>query len=97
MAISTPNQAPRRISPELSAAIERLVKDPERKEAPTLGAVRADLEMTGLQWSSNGELLHPQDRTALLIELDDLIEQYGKEASALDFVIPPSERGSRGP
>ncbi len=97
MAISTPNEAPKRVSPELSAAIERLVKDPERKAAPTLGALRADLEMTGLQWSANGELLHPQDRTAQLIELDDLIGQYGEEASALDFVIPDSERKSRGP
>jgi len=97
MAISAPNEAPRRASPELSAAIERLVRDPERKETPTLGAVRTDLAMTGLRWSPNGELLHPQDRTAQLIELDDLIEQYGEAASALDFIIPDSERRSRGP
>ena len=95
MAISAPNEAPRRVSPELSAAIERLINDPQRKEMPTLGAVRADLEMTGLQWSANGELLHPQDRTAQLIELDDLIEQYGKDVSALDFVIPNSKHTSR--
>jgi hypothetical protein len=92
MAISAPNQAPRRISPELSAAIRRLANDPERRGAPTLGAVRADLQMTGLKWSANGELLFPQDRTAQLIELDDLIEQYGEEASALDFVVPDSEQ-----
>lgn len=91
MAISAPNEAPRRVSAELSAAIERLVNDPERKEPPTLGAVRGDLEMTGLRWSRNGELLHPQDRTAQLIELDDLIERYGEEASALDFVISRRE------
>jgi hypothetical protein len=91
MTIRTPNEAPRRASPELSAAIERLASDPQRKEAPTLGAVRVDLEMTGLQWSPNGELLHPQDRTAQLIEIDDLIEQHGKEASALDFVPPNAE------
>jgi len=97
MAISAPNQAPRRVSPELSAAIKRLVNDPERKEAPTLRVVRADLEMTGLRWSPNGELLHPQDRTAELIELDDLIEQYGDDASALDFVVPDTERTPREP
>jgi hypothetical protein len=88
MAIKATNETPRRASAELSAAIERLVNEPERRQPPTLGEVRADLAKTGLQWGPNGELLHPQDRTAQLIELDDLIEQYGEEASAIDFLLP---------
>jgi hypothetical protein len=55
--------------------------------------VRADLQQTGLQWSRNGELLHPQDRTSLLIELDGLIAQYGSKASAVDFIPRENERG----
>jgi hypothetical protein len=76
----------RRASPELSAAIERLARDPERKTPPTLAEVRADLERTGMRWSPNGELLFPQDRTSQLIEIDELIALYGEQAAALDFV-----------
>ena len=80
------------LSADLSAAIEALASDPQRRQPPTLADVRADLQMTGLQWSRNGELLHPQDRTSLLIELDGLIAQYGSKAPAVDFV-PQKERG----
>ena len=78
----------------LSGAIEALARDPQWKQPRTLADVRADLQMTGLQWSRNGELLHPQDRTSLLIELDGLIAQYGSEASAADFVPRENEGGS---
>jgi hypothetical protein len=82
--------------------MEALASDPQRKRPPTLADVRADLLMTGLQWSRNGELLHPQDRTSLLIELDGLIAQYGSKASAVDFVSRGNEQASaagerRGP
>jgi hypothetical protein len=86
MTSPSPNEERRRAGPELSAAIERLASDPERKRRPTLAEVRADLEKEGLRWSPNGEVLHPQDRTALLIELDDLIGLYGEQAPALDVV-----------
>jgi hypothetical protein len=86
MAIRPSIDAASRVSPELSTVIEALVNEPQREQPPTLEDVRADLQQTGLQWSRNGELLHPQDRTSLLIELDGLIAQYGSEASAVDFV-----------
>ena len=75
----------RRASPKLSAAIERLASAPERKTL-TLAEVRADLEKTGMQWSPNGELLFPQDRTSWLIEIDELIALYGEQAPALEFL-----------
>ena len=87
MATKAQNATSTRVSAELSAAIERLASEPERRKPPTLAEVRVDLEKTGLQWSENGELLFPQDRTAPIIELDDLITKYGAEAPALDFVI----------
>jgi hypothetical protein len=86
MAIRPSIDAASRVSPELSTVIETLVNESQREQPPTLEDVRADLQQTGLQWSRNGELLHPQDRTSLLIELDGLIAQYGSEASAVDFV-----------
>jgi hypothetical protein len=94
MAIRPPIDVASRVSAGLSAAIEALASDPQRKQPPTLEEVRADLQMTGLQWSRNGELLHPQDRTSLLIELDGLIAQYGSKTSAVDFVPRENERGS---
>ncbi len=93
MAIRPPIDVASRVSAGLSEAIEALASDPQRKQPPTLAEVRADLQQTGLQWSRNGELLHPQDRTSLLIELDGLIAQYGSNASAVDFVPRENERG----
>ena len=94
MAIRPSIDAAHRVSAGLSAAIEALASDPQRKQPPTLADVRADLQMTGLQWSRNGELLHPQDRTSLLIELDGLIAQYGSKASAVDLVPRENEQRS---
>jgi hypothetical protein len=87
MALRPPIDPAGRVSAELSAVIQALVNDPQREQPPTLEDVRTDLQQTGLQWSRNGELLHPQDRTSLLIELDGLIAQYGSKASAVDFVL----------
>ena len=74
------------VSDALSRILEAMVKDPERKQAPTLRDVRAALLERGMQWSGEGELLHPQDQTSLIIELDDLIKDYGEDASASEFV-----------
>lgn len=57
---------------------------------PTLGAVRAALQKSGVTWSREGELLFPQDRTALVIELDELIDAYGARAYAAR-VLPGSK------
>ena len=89
--MSASNQSPKRVGPELSAVIRRLAADPECEQPVTLAQVRAELEKIGLQWR-DGELLNPQDRTAQIIEIDDLIEQCGENASALDFVVPDSGR-----
>ena len=72
-------------SPELSAIMKAVAADPTRARPPTLVDVRAALQGSGTQWSQEGELLHPQDRTSLVIELDDLIGRYGAESLAQRF------------
>jgi hypothetical protein len=99
MAMRPSKNRPVRVSAELSAVIETLLNDPQHKAPLTLGEVRVDVEKSGLQWSRNGELLYPQDRTSQLIELDDLIERYGAETPALDLFTAKASAGpeSRDP
>lgn len=91
--MSIPIDVASRVSPQLSAFMDRLVNDPDREEPPTLGDVRA-----ALQKSAGAGLakLHPQERTAALAEIESLIEQFGAEAPAIDFVaVKASEDLSR--
>jgi hypothetical protein len=81
-----------RASPELSAAIRRLIAARRVARRPTLGAARAALQKSGVSWSGEGELLFPQDRTALLIELDELIDARGTRARATDFLSLAARR-----
>lgn len=82
-----------RVSPELSALIEKLVNDPDR-EVPlqTLGDVRVVL-MKRTPGVRETEYLHPQDEASLLVELDRLIEEYGEDVSAIDFVVAEASEG----
>jgi hypothetical protein len=83
-----------RISPELSALIEGLVNDPDLEVPPqTLEEVRVALVDRGSFEARETEFLHPQDETSLLVELDRLIEEYGKEATATDFVAVKASEG----
>ena len=83
-----------RISPELSAIIERVVNDPEQEMPPqTLEEVRVALVERGTSEARETEFLRPQDETSLLVELDRLIEEYGEEASARDFVVFKASEG----
>ena len=83
-----------RISPALSAIIEGLVNDPELEVPPqTLEEVRVALVDRGTFEARETEFLHPQDETSPLVELDRLIEEYGKEAIATDFVAVKASEG----
>jgi len=85
----TPNRSSKaalRATPQLSAIIRALASARRVARRPTLGAVRAALQKLGVTWSREGELLFPQDRTALVIELDELIDAYGVRAKAVDFL-----------
>jgi hypothetical protein len=93
MAIRPPIDVATRVSADLSKLIERLVNDPDREEPPTLGDVRAVLLRKGRPPRRETEFLHPQDRTSALGELDGLIEEYGDEAPAADFVAAKASEG----
>lgn len=56
------------------------------KTGLTLDEVRAALAATGTTWSPNGELLFAQGRTALVIEIDELIDTHGAGKHAMDLV-----------
>ena len=73
-----------RATPQLARIIREVTAAASRR--PTLSAVRAEVQQKGMTWSQEGELLFPQDRTALLIELDELIERSGARAPAADFI-----------
>ena len=73
------------VSPELRKAIQELAAG-GGDLAGTLGAARLALQRAGVTWSKEGELLFPQDRTALLIELDELIAAHGAQASVATLI-----------
>jgi hypothetical protein len=84
-----------RVSPELSAAIEVMVNNPDLEEPPTLADVRAMLAHVGSD-AEQLAALHPQERGVLLVELEDLIGEFGEQAPANDFVaVKASEALSR--
>jgi hypothetical protein len=82
------------VSPELSGTIDGLVNDPNREVPPqTLDEVRVALIRLGTGGTRETEFLHPRDEASLLVELDHLIEEYGKEAPAIDFVVVKASEG----
>ena len=86
MATKTSTGSPAHVSAELRDAITTLLAERQRESPLTLNDVRLALQRNNAAWTQEGELLHPQDRTALLIEIDELIEKHGKEASAVGFL-----------
>jgi hypothetical protein len=79
------NDKRKRASPELADAIESIAAAAGSRPA-TLMALRAALQRGGVSWSREGELLFPQDRTALVIELDELIDAHGPEAALVEVL-----------
>ncbi len=80
-----------RATPELSRVMKVLIADAQYTSELTLGDIRASLLAPHVFWSGEqGELLYAQDQTALVIELDELIERYGAEAPARDFIAHES-------
>lgn len=92
MTIRLPVDVASRVSAELSAILEKIVNDPDREEPPTLDEVRA---IVGEDDASAAEMefLHPQEKTSALAELDGLIEEFGGEVLASDFVISKASEG----
>ncbi len=92
MTIRLPIDVATRVSAELSNILEKFVNDPDREEYPTLDEVRAMVEDEDVGATELG-LLHPQEKTSVLSELDGLIEEFGGEVLASDFVISKASEG----
>ncbi|HUJ87118.1 MAG TPA: hypothetical protein VLX30_09735 [Burkholderiales bacterium] len=81
-----------RVSVELARLIVKLTG---RGEEPpqTLGEVRAALLAHKPASLREAEFLHPQDQASRLVELDALIEEFGAQARAADFVPQLASEG----
>ncbi|HMA87956.1 MAG TPA: hypothetical protein VKP89_04350 [Burkholderiales bacterium] len=74
-----------RASPALARLIDKLLER-ETGAPETLAEVRAVLRARGGADVRQTEFLHPRDEESLLVELDRLIDEFGNEARAQDFV-----------
>jgi hypothetical protein len=75
-----------RVSAELSATIEKLVNDPDREEPPTLGDVQSVVRRHTSDAERHDLRFHPQGRASTLAEVEALVEEFGPEAPAIEFV-----------
>lgn len=64
-------------SPELRRLVERLIADASIAPNPSLSRIRELLAGPGIIMSEV-EILHPQDRTSFVIELDQIIEKQAR-------------------
>ena len=85
--IRNPIDIASRVSPELSSLIETLISQLDSNEPVTLGAVRSFIahDFPG-DLDKEEELHHFDVDEALIDELDELIEQFGESAAAMDFI-----------
>lgn len=85
--ISNPIDIASRVSPELSALIETLISQLDSNEPVTLAAVRSFIAHEFPGDMEEEEQMHHFDVDGSLIdELDELIEQFGESAAAMDFI-----------
>ena len=85
--ISNPIDIASRVSPELSALIETLISQLDSNEPVTLAAVRSFVKHELPDEMDEDEHLHHFDVDESVIdELDELIEQFGESAAAMDFI-----------
>lgn len=74
------------VSEDLSQILEGAVNDPDTDEPPSLGSVRNFIAKRTSGEPFEADRLHFDRNRPLLEEIDDLIEQFGVEAPAIDFV-----------
>ena len=85
--ISNPIDISARVSPELSGLIETLIDQLDSGEPVTLAAVRSFIKHELPVEMDEDEHLHHFDVDESVIdELDELIEQFGESAAAMDFI-----------
>jgi hypothetical protein len=92
-AVKSPIDIASRVSPQLSATIATLVNDPDREEPPTLGDVRSAVRRHTSDGERHDLRLRPQERASTLAEVEALVEEFGPEAPAIDFVAAKASEG----
>lgn len=85
MTIRMSPDATTRVSPELADLIARVANDPLREEPATLEEVREEIDALDTV-EARSERLQVHERTAALDEIDRLIEDYGADTPATDFI-----------
>ncbi|TCS69988.1 hypothetical protein EDC61_1182 [Sulfuritortus calidifontis] len=85
-----------RVSPALSHILEAHANDPDALQPATLGSVHDLLASGEAGERYAADRLHPETARGLMAELDELIEEFGADAPAADFVsVQASEALSR--
>jgi len=85
--IRNPIDIATRVSPELSGIIETLIDQLDSGEPMTLAAVRSFLKHGMPVEIDEEEHLHHFDvEESVIDELDELIDQFGESAAAMDFI-----------
>jgi len=82
-----------RVSPQLSALIESRVNDPDVDQPITLAQVRAFMaDLLPAPFKEAERLHHFDVAESIPDELNALIEEYGKDALAIDFIRVSARR-----
>ena len=84
--IRNPVDVAMRVSPQLSSLIESRINDPEVEQPITLSQIRSFIvDLLPGPFLASERMHHFDVSESILDELDTLIEEYGKEALAIDF------------
>jgi hypothetical protein len=85
--IRNPIDIASRVSPELSGLIETIIDQLDTDEPITLSAIRSFIAHDlPAEIDETEEMHHFDTDESLIDELDELIEQFGESAVAIDFV-----------
>jgi len=85
--IRNPIDIASRVSPELTSLIETIITQLESDEPVTLGIVRTFITYDIPEEMSEVEEMHHFDvEESVIDELDELIEEFGESAPAVDFI-----------
>jgi hypothetical protein len=97
MTIRNPIDIASRVSPELTSLIETIITQLESDDPVTLGIVRTVITYDIPEDMSEVEEMHHFDvEESVVDELDELIEEFGESAPAVDFIYAfASEQLSR--
>lgn len=74
------------VSEDLSQILEAAVNDPDADESPSLGSVRRIIAKQTVGEEFAADRMHFDQSRTLREEIDELIEQFGDDAPAIDFV-----------